>query len=96
MIDDAALVDSCFFFLRSERICVVGHGCRFVQGFSFSSISQSIVLLRNEANTLPFPKGVKLAVIGPHYEANIALVGDYYGQLCIEGPLDFNCITTVQ
>lgn len=65
------------------------------RNLSLLASQESLVLLRNEDATLPFPKGVNLAVIGPHYEAQIALVGDYYGQLCMEGPLDFNCITTV-
>ena len=53
------------------------------------------MLLRNEAGTLPFPPGVNLAVIGPHFDAQIALVGDYYGQLCPEGALNFSCIPSV-
>ena len=63
--------------------------------FSFFRHLQSMTLLKNVNNTLPFPKGSNVAVIGPHYEANIALVGDYIGQLCIDGVTSTDCITTV-
>jgi beta-glucosidase len=41
---------------------------------------QSIVLLRNENNTLPLSKEIKkIAVIGPNAENSIALLGNYNG-----------------
>ncbi|WP_165021270.1 glycoside hydrolase family 3 C-terminal domain-containing protein [Dysgonomonas sp. ZJ279] len=41
---------------------------------------KSIVLLKNEKNTLPFNKGVKkVAVIGPNADAKDVLLANYYG-----------------
>ena len=63
------------------------------QNLSQLASKQSLVLLKNENNTLPFPKGSKVAVIGPHYEAQQALVADYVGELCPDNT--FDCITDV-
>eukprot|EP00051_Salpingoeca_urceolata_P028265 m.485929 g.485929 ORF g.485929 m.485929 type:complete len:823 (-) comp24071_c0_seq1:75-2543(-) len=53
---------------------------------------ESMVLLKNDANTLPLPKGKNIAVIGPHGKAQSALVGNYLGQIC---PADNNdCVET--
>ncbi len=42
---------------------------------------ESIVLLKNENNTLPLPKAIKtLAVIGPNADAPEVLLGNYNGQ----------------
>lgn len=43
---------------------------------------ESMVLLSNQQNALPFKLGSKLAVVGPHGKAKSALVGNYLGQLC--------------
>lgn len=41
---------------------------------------QSIVLLRNENNTLPLSKGIrKIAVIGPNADVKLELLGNYHG-----------------
>jgi len=53
---------------------------------------QSMVLLKNDKNTLPFPKGHKVAVIGPHGAATGALVGNYLGQICPSG--DYSCVVS--
>jgi beta-D-xylosidase 4 len=41
----------------------------------------SMVLLKNSGNTLPFPVGRSFAIIGPHANATLALVGNYLGQV---------------
>ncbi|KAE8875865.1 Beta-xylosidase/alpha-L-arabinofuranosidase 2 [Phytophthora fragariae] len=46
---------------------------------------QSVVLLKNEENTLPldvgaFSKDGSLALIGPHFNASTALLGNYFGK----------------
>jgi beta-glucosidase len=42
---------------------------------------QSIVLLKNEANTLPFKKNIKkIAVMGPNADNAIAILGNYNGK----------------
>lgn len=46
------------------------------------------------ATTLPFAKGQKVAVIGPHANATEALLGNYLGQICAEGYKDWSCVTT--
>ena len=39
------------------------------QAFNLFSTQQSIVLLKNDANTLPFKRGQRVAVVGPHANA---------------------------
>jgi len=51
---------------------------------------ESMVLLKNDGATLPLAKGRRLAVIGPHANATMALVGNYLGQLCPDNK--FGCI----
>mmetsp|Transcript_8016 Transcript_8016/g.8854 ORF Transcript_8016/g.8854 Transcript_8016/m.8854 type:complete len:761 (+) Transcript_8016:22-2304(+) len=51
---------------------------------------QSMVLLKNDDNTLPFPKGKNIAVVGPHANATGALLGNYLGQICKDDT--YNCI----
>eukprot|EP00045_Choanoeca_perplexa_P012180 m.131922 g.131922 ORF g.131922 m.131922 type:complete len:777 (-) comp15917_c0_seq1:291-2621(-) len=53
---------------------------------------ESMVLLKNDKDTLPFATGKKTVVIGPHAKAQAAMAGNYLGQLC---PADnFDCITS--
>lgn len=52
---------------------------------------ESIVLLKNDG-TLPLAKGKNIAVIGPHGNATLALVGNYLGQLCPSNK--FECIVS--
>jgi len=47
-----------------------------------------MVLLKNDAKTLPFAKGKNVAVLGPHGNAQGALVGNYIGQICPSGGMD--------
>jgi len=44
----------------------------------FASL-QSLVLLKNDQNILPIRKGSKIAAIGPHADAQRALLGNYLG-----------------
>jgi len=53
---------------------------------------QSLVLLKNDKQTLPFPKGKKIAVLGPHGNSQGDLVGNYIGMICPNG--GFSCITS--
>jgi hypothetical protein len=50
---------------------------------------ESIVLLKNDG-VLPLPKGKKVAVVGPHANATLALAGNYLGQLCPSN--EYECI----
>jgi len=50
------------------------------------------VLLKNDDDFLPLKKGKRIAVIGPHADAQAALVGNYLGQLCPDDTM--NCIVT--
>ncbi|KAJ9453616.1 putative exo-1 [Diplonema papillatum] len=56
------------------------------------STMESMVLLKNEDNTLPLPKGKKIAVVGPHYNATRMMVGNYYGQICPSN--NFDCVVS--
>jgi len=38
------------------------------------------------------PTGSHVALIGPHVDAKLALVGNYLGQLCPSGPTDVSCV----
>jgi hypothetical protein len=49
-----------------------------------------MVLLKHDGSTLPFARGKRIAVIGPHANASAALVGNYLGQLCDDDSL--NCV----
>jgi len=52
----------------------------------------SMVLLKNDGGLLPLAPGKRVAVIGPHGQAQSALVGNYLGQLCPDD--SFDCIVT--
>jgi hypothetical protein len=41
---------------------------------------------------LPLPRGVSIAVIGPHANASAALMGNYLGQICPDNT--FSCVAT--
>eukprot|EP00958_Prasinococcus_capsulatus_P009826 scaffold952_cov409-Prasinococcus_capsulatus_cf.AAC.44 len=47
-----------------------------------------------DARILPFASGKKVAVVGPHFNASQALVGNYLGQACPTYG-SFDCITTL-
>lgn len=64
------------------------------QEFNLFATKQSMVLLKNDDNTLPFKVGSNIAVLGPHGNATRAMVGNYLGQICASGQNDFSCITT--
>jgi len=46
---------------------------------------QALVLLKNEKNTLPFPRGKRIAVVGPHGDNREVMIGNYIGQICPTG-----------
>jgi len=50
------------------------------QRLALEAAQQSIILLKNEANTLPLKPTFKIAVIGPHGKATTAMQGNYYGK----------------
>ena len=50
------------------------------KALSLKMAQQSIVLLKNEGNTLPLKKGLKkIAIIGPNADNKIAVLGNYNG-----------------
>ncbi|GMF10486.1 unnamed protein product [Phytophthora lilii] len=55
---------------------------------------KSIVLLQNNNSVLPLQKGTKLAVVGPHAEAQRALLGYYLGQMCHGDYTEVGCVQT--
>jgi len=69
------------------------------QATNLRMTQESLVLLKNEAfktggmPTLPLSKEAKkVAVIGPHYNAQAELVGNYLGEICPGN--NFKCITS--
>eukprot|EP00939_MAST-03C_sp_MAST-3C-sp1_P002533 g2533.t1 len=46
------------------------------------STAQSFVLLKNDADVLPFPAGKRVAVVGPHAIDRTAILGNYLGEIC--------------
>jgi len=50
--------------------------------------------LQNKNNVLPFRKGQKLGLIGPHAKAQAALTGNYLGQQCADAFGSFDCVET--
>ena len=59
---------------------------------SRQAAQESMVLLKN-SGVLPLKKGGKIAVVGPHNEAQAALAGNYLGQLCPDAK--FDCLENV-
>jgi hypothetical protein len=56
--------------------------------------AQGIVLVKNDDNTLPLKKGIKLALVGPLGTSQAGLMGDYYADaVCTDGA--FNCVPTL-
>jgi beta-glucosidase-like glycosyl hydrolase len=55
---------------------------------------QGFVLLRNEQKTLPFKSGGSIAVIGPHANAQNAMLGNYLGQVCPDAFGSVSCVET--
>jgi beta-glucosidase-like glycosyl hydrolase len=51
---------------------------------------QSIVLLKNDASTLPIAakKGLKIVVVGAHYNATGVMMSNYQGSACLEAGQD--------
>lgn len=62
------------------------------QQLALEAALQSIVLLKNDASTLPLKRGLKLALLGPHVHAQKAFLSNYFGTRCSEG--GFGCIET--
>lgn len=56
--------------------------------------AQGIVLVKNDDNTLPLKKGIKIALVGPLGTSQKGLMGDYYADaVCNDGT--FNCVPTL-
>jgi beta-glucosidase-like glycosyl hydrolase len=53
---------------------------------------QSLVLLKNENNALPFAAGKKVAVVGPHANNRASILGNYLGEICPDDTYD--CVQT--
>jgi len=67
------------------------------QKLNLQATRSSIVLLKNQNRALPLVApvdGNKVAVLGPHANAQRALVGNYLGQICAESQSSFACVTS--
>jgi xylan 1,4-beta-xylosidase len=51
-------------------------------------------VLQNHISILPLKKGAKLAVLGPRSVAREALMGNYYGQICLGEYRELGCVQT--
>ena len=71
---------------------------------NYQMAAESLVLLKNGPSdappglgpnsVLPYNMGDSVAVIGPHAQAQAALMHGYNGQVCPEGEYDYTCLTT--
>ena len=77
--------------LRNDPVAVEGSNAR---GNMRASPESAAAATESTTTTLPFARGQKLAVIGPHARAREALLGNYLGQICPEGFQDWSCIRT--
>jgi|EP01046_Picozoa_sp_COSAG06_P023647 beta-glucosidase-like glycosyl hydrolase len=65
---------------------------------ALEAAQQSIVLLKNEKETLPLKKGGKIAVLGPHSDGHDVFLSNYHGSGCLNstggigGGATFDCI----
>ena len=66
-------------------------GTARAQAANLLAAQESLVLLKNDG-TLPLARGKAIAVIGPHGNATLALVGNYLGQICPSNK--FECLTS--
>jgi len=62
------------------------------QALNLLATRQSLILLKNDRQTLPFQKGKKIAILGPHGNSQGDLVGNYIGFICPNG--GFSCVTS--
>ena len=60
------------------------------QQLALDAARQSIVLLKNDNNTLPLQRGKTIAVIGPHFNATDVFLSNYHGERCIDGT--YQCV----
>jgi len=60
------------------------------QQLAYEAALQSIVLLKNDAQTLPLKKGLKIALVGPHVHGNEVFLSNYHGSRCADN--SYNCI----
>ena len=49
---------------------------------ALEAAQQSLVLLQNPAKVLPLPRGKRIVVLGPHFNATSQLLGNYRGDVC--------------
>lgn len=50
---------------------------------ALEAAQQSLVLLQNPAKVLPLPRGKKIVVLGPHFNATSQMLGNYRGDVCV-------------
>ena len=56
------------------------------RALALTAARKAMVLLRNEGRTLPFPRGRRMAVLGPHALSDVQLLGNYFGVRCPGAP----------
>ena len=49
---------------------------------ALEAAQQSLVLLQNPTRLLPLPRGKRIAVLGPHFNATSQMLGNYRGDVC--------------
>lgn len=60
------------------------------QKLALEAALQSIVLLKNDKDTLPLKRGLKLALVGPHTHGREVFMSNYHGSRCTGS--SFGCI----
>ena len=68
-----------YFNLGIDDIDTVEH-----RKIALEAAQQAIVLLKNDAHTLPLARGSNIAIIGPHFNATELLISNYHGSRCLD------------
>ncbi|KAF7048457.1 hypothetical protein CFC21_057217 [Triticum aestivum] len=76
---DGDLATQPFGHLGPQHVCTPAH-----QELALEAARQSVVLLKNDGAALPLSRAAHhtVAVVGPHSQATVAMIGNYAGQPC--------------
>ena len=76
---DSNKADQPYFNLGIDDIDTPSH-----QALALEAAQQAVVLLKNEKNVLPLQPGLKIAIVGPHFNATDLLISNYHGSRCLD------------
>eukprot|EP00045_Choanoeca_perplexa_P010797 m.111852 g.111852 ORF g.111852 m.111852 type:complete len:819 (-) comp15400_c0_seq1:93-2549(-) len=76
-----------------KKITTAEVGMASSQAVSEQASRKVMTLLKNDGDTLPFPKGAKVALIGKSSNTSEDLLGNYIGPICPSGK--YECVDTL-